>query len=86
MHVSFGNIKKKIKEIEIDDFKLDYLILYEEKMLIKYICNFYNVIKSSAEYFEPHRITNYLYDLSKVFHNYWGLGNIDKKKIITEDR
>jgi len=78
--------KEKIEEIENDDFKLDYLTLNEEKMLIKYICNFYNVIKSSAEYFEPHRITNYLYDISKIFHNYWGLGNIDKKKrIITED-
>ena len=78
--------KKKIKEIEKGDFKLDYLTLYEEKMLIKYICNFYNVIKSSAEYFEPHRITNYLYDLSKIFHNYWGLGKINKdKKIISGD-
>ena len=38
------------------------------------------MIKNSAEYFEPHRITNYLHDLSKTFHNYWGLGNIDKKK------
>ena len=78
--------KKKIKEIENGNYKLDYLILHEEKMLIKYICNFYNVIKNSAEYFEPHRITNYLYDLSKIFHNYWGLGNIDKeKRIITDD-
>ncbi len=78
--------KKKIKEIDKGYYKLDYLILHEEKMLIKYICNFYNVIKNSAEYFEPHRITNYLYDLSKTFHNYWGLGNIDKeKKIITDD-
>ncbi len=78
--------KKKIKEIEKGDYKLDYLILHEEKMLIKYICNFYNIIKNSAEYFEPHRITNYLYDISKIFHNYWGLGNIDKdKKIITDN-
>ena len=69
--------KNKIKEIEKGEYKLDYLILHEEKMLIKYICNFYNIIKNSAEYFEPHRITNYLYDLSKTFHNYWGLGNID---------
>ena len=78
--------KKKIKEIEKGDYKLDSLILHEEKMLIKYICNFYNIIKNSAEYFEPHRITNYLYDLSKIFHNYWGLGNINKdKKIITDN-
>ena len=78
--------KNKIKEIEKGEYKLDYLILHEEKMLIKYICNFYNIIKNSAEYFEPHRITNYLHDLSKTFHNYWGLGNIDyKKKIITDN-
>ena len=78
--------KNKIKEIEKGEYKLDYLILHEEKMLIKYICNFYNIIKNSAEYFEPHRITNYLYDLSKTFHNYWGLGNIDNKnKIITDN-
>ena len=78
--------KKKIKEIDKGYYKLDYLILHEEKMLIKYICNFYNVIKSSAEFFEPHRITNYLYALSKTFHNYWGLGNIDKeKKIVTDN-
>ena len=78
--------KKKIKEIDKGYYKLDYLTLHEEKMLIKYICNFYNVIKSSAEFFEPHRITNYLYALSKTFHNYWGLGNIDKeKKIVTDN-
>ncbi len=78
--------KIKIKEIEKGDYKLDYLILNEEKMLIKYICNFYDVIKNSAEFFEPHRISNYLYDLSKIFHSYWGLGNINnEKKIITED-
>ena len=77
---------KKIKEIEKGDYKLEDLVLHEEKMLIKYICNFYNVIKNSAEFFEPHRITNYLYDLSKIFHNYWGLGNIDKeKKVITDN-
>ena len=78
--------KKKIKEIEKNVYNLDHLVLHEEKMLIKYICNFYNVIKNSSLYYEPHRITNYLYDLSKIFHNYWGLGNIDKeKKIISEN-
>ena len=51
--MSLLEISKKIKEIEKGDYKLDYLILHEEKMLIKYICNFYNIIKNSAEYFEP---------------------------------
>ena len=44
------------------------------------------MIKSSAENYEPHRISNFLYDLSKTFHNYWSIGNIDEnKKIFVEE-
>ncbi len=64
---------------------LSHLNLDEEKMLIKYLCNFFNVIALSARYFEPHRITNFLYDLAKIFHNYWGVGNIEKEKRIISD-
>ena len=36
--------------------------------------------------YEPHRISNYLYDLAKTFHNYWSLGNIDEsKRILIEE-
>ena len=63
------------------------LKLNEEKQIIKQVCNFYNVIKCSAQNYEPHRISNFLYDLAKTFHNYWSLGNIDdtKRIIIKED-
>ena len=60
--------------------ELSNLNLDEEKMLIKYLCSFFNVIALSAIYFEPHRITNFLYDLAKIFHNYWGVGNLEKEK------
>ncbi len=78
--------KEKIERIENVDFDFKALNLYEEKMIIKFLCSFFNVIKSAAEHYEPHRITNFLYDLSKIFHFYWGLGKIDKnKRIITEN-
>ena len=62
------------------------LKLSEEIDLIKKIANFHNIILQSAEFYEPHRITNYLYDLARMFHNYWGLGKINvKNKIIVND-
>ena len=62
------------------------LKLSEEIDLIKKIANFHNIILQSAEFYEPHRITNYLYDLARMFHNYWGLGEINaENKIIIND-
>jgi len=62
------------------------LKLTEEIDLIKKITNFHNIILQSAEFYEPYRITNYLYDLARMFHNYWGLGKINvKNKIIIND-
>ena len=58
------------------------LQIYEEKQIIKQVCSFYNVVKSSAQSFEPHRISNFLFELAKTFHNYWALGNIDESKRI----
>ena len=67
-------------------FYSNNLKLNEEIDLIKKITNFHNVILQSAEFYEPHRVTNYLYDLARMFHNYWGLGKIDaNNKIIIND-
>ena len=63
--------KKKIKNVNLDttveNLSLTKLNLDEEKLIIKQICSFFNVIKSSAENYEPHRISNFLYDLAKFF-------------------
>lgn len=78
--------KSKFKLMEKKNHDLKCLVLNEEKMIIKFLCNIYNVIKLSAENYEPHRISNYLYELSKIFHNYWALGNLDvEKRIINDD-
>jgi arginyl-tRNA synthetase len=72
------------KDKDFFDFDLSNLRLDEEKILIRNLCNFFNVIISSATYYEPHRVSNYLFELSKDFHAYWGLGknNLSKKIII----
>ena len=70
----------RLEDLSQNFNELSNLNLDEEKMLIKYLCSFFNVIALSAIYFEPHRITNFLYDLAKIFHNYWGVGNLEKEK------
>ncbi len=72
--------------LEIHKKNLSNLNLLEEKIIIKKLCNFFNIVTASANNYEPHRMTNYLYDLAKDFHAYWGLGKIKKSnKIILED-
>tara|TARA_A100001234_G_scaffold68224_1_gene59979 strand:- start:369 stop:929 length:561 start_codon:yes stop_codon:yes gene_type:complete len=81
--------KEKFKELNIEkknNISLTNLELNEEKLIIKQVCSFYNIIESSAKNYEPHRISNYLYDLAKTFHNYWSIGNIDEsKRILIEE-
>jgi len=67
-------------------FYSNNLKLNEEIDLIKKVTNFHNVLLQSAEFYEPHRVTSYLYDLARMFHNYWGLGKINpNNKIIIDD-
>ena len=81
---TFDNKKKDFKGL---DNNLENLILKEEIDIIKTLSNFHNVILQSAKYYEPHRITNYLHNLSRIFHNYWGLGRVDTNaKIIIEKK
>ena len=75
--------KNKIKNVNLDkknQLSLTNLNLDEEKLIIKQICSFFNVIALSAENYEPHRISNFLYDLAKIFHNYWSLEMLMKIK------
>ena len=78
--------RKSIDLKDIKNINLNNLKLVEEKILIKKLCNFFNVVVSAGNSYEPHKLTNYLYDLAKDFHSYWGLGRInDSNKIISKD-
>ena len=67
-HARCSSVVKIAKEKFGDEFvsnlkninNLIDLQIYEEKQIIKQVCSFYNVIKSSAQNYEPHRISNFL--------------------------
>ena len=76
-----------LKDIDLIKVNLSNLNLSEEIVMIIKVCNFFNVITKAAKFYEPHRIANYLFDIAKDFHAYWGLGKINssKKVIIEQD-
>ena len=83
MRISKGIFKKNMDFLSTN---LSTLNLDSEKLLIRYLCNFNNIVLSSAINYEPHRLANYLYELAKIFHTYWGLGKQNKQnRIIIED-
>ncbi len=75
-----------LKKIDLENVNLSNLILSEEIIMIIKICNFFNVIMKAAKFYEPHRIANYLFDIAKDFHAYWGLGKVDSSKKIIIDQ
>ena len=64
------NLNDPIK-FESEKFNLNQ---FEIKILRK-IYNWPKVLESASKYYEPHRITFYLYDLATLFHSYWSRGN-----------
>ena len=69
-----------LKNVDLEKVNLSYLNLNEEIIMIIKICNFFNVIIKAAKFYEPHRIANYLFDIAKDLHAYWGLGKVDSSK------
>lgn len=75
------SILKEAKEKNIDictDIK--EAIDIDSKALLLKVYEFTEVLVSAALKKEPHLITNYVYELASMFHNYYG-----KHKILTDD-
>lgn len=75
------SILKDAKEKNIDictDIK--EAIDIDSKALLLKVYEFTEVLASTALKKEPHLITNYVYELTSMFHNYYG-----KHKILTDD-
>ena len=52
----------------------------DSKALMLKVYEFMDVVKTSALKKEPHLVTNYVYELASLFHNYYG-----KHRILTDD-
>ena len=66
----YENYPKKINE---DKELISYISEYEWEIILKLLSYPYMLIQAS-KYREPHRITNYLEDLSASFHAFWNKG------------
>ena len=81
----FRNLNKNITDdINIDKF--DFVYSNEEQRIFRKIAEWPACIDLSCKKLEPHRVSNYLYELSSEFHAYWNLGkdNINKRFIIND--
>ena len=65
----------KIPKIEdsLNLFDISYVTEYEWKIILK-ILSWPYVLNQTAKNKQPHRITNYLEDLSSKFHSFWNKG------------
>jgi arginyl-tRNA synthetase len=83
-HARICSIIKLAEERNIDlNIKPDLHLLTkpEEINLIKHLLNFPQVVKAAAENYEPHRVTNYLFDLATLFHKFY-----TECRVISEDQ
>lgn len=73
--------EKGMKDPLPDSTDLSLLALPEEIRMIRIIASYPELIETSAQALEPHRITFYLQELATVLHNYYF-----HHRVITDDR
>ncbi|MBU3949271.1 MAG: arginine--tRNA ligase [Proteobacteria bacterium] len=92
VHARISSIIRKadelgIKEIKWDDKNISVLQEGEEIQILKILSAYPEVVRSSAELLEPHRITYYLMNLAASFHSYYNKHRIlSDNPIITINR
>ncbi|MBF0223922.1 MAG: arginine--tRNA ligase [Desulfobacterales bacterium] len=85
VHARISSIIRKGKEeknisLDLNKNNLELLKEPEEIEIIKLLSKYPEIVASSAEYLEPHRITYYLIDLASNFHAYY-----NKHKVLTDE-
>ena len=64
-----------------DRGKTDFLENALELAVIKKMMEYPEIISKSAQFLEPHRVTNYLHELATVFHRFY-----HENRVVTEDQ
>ncbi len=85
-HARICSVKKQIVEIlgdvELSDealqkAQIDRMTDEGELNIIRHMLKWPLIVEMAAENYEPHRIANYLYELSGLIHSQWNKGNED---------
>ena len=85
VHARISSIARKAQERGISDIvwndaAISRLNEPEEIQLIKTMARYPEIVRCSAEYMEPHRITYYLMNLAAAFHAYY-----NKHRVLTDE-
>ncbi|MCF8054051.1 MAG: arginine--tRNA ligase [Deltaproteobacteria bacterium] len=72
--------EKKIDNLKWHESIPSFLTLEEEIAIIRLLISFPDVVRSSAQSVEPHRLAFFLNELASMFHSYY-----NKYKIISDD-
>jgi arginyl-tRNA synthetase len=85
VHARISSIARKGRERGIDDITGDQKVMAmlkepEEINLMKTMARYPDVLKNSATFMEPHRITFYLMELAACFHAYY-----NKHRVLSDD-
>lgn len=80
-HARISSILKDAKEKGLSiNTKIKNIMDADSKALLLKVYEFTDVVESAALKKEPHLITNYVYEIASMFHNYYG-----KHRILTDD-
>ncbi|MBU0544085.1 MAG: arginine--tRNA ligase [Proteobacteria bacterium] len=85
VHARISSIIRKGLEDGIDEVSWDEKIISvltepEEIQILKILASYPDVVRSSAELLEPHRITYFLMNLAAAFHSYY-----NKHRVLSDD-
>ncbi|MBU1055437.1 MAG: arginine--tRNA ligase [Proteobacteria bacterium] len=85
VHARISSILRKADELGINELKWDDKHVFslkesEEIQILKTLSAYPEVVRSSAELLEPHRITYYLMNLAASFHSYY-----NKHRVLSDD-
>lgn len=81
-HARISSILKEAKEKGLSiNTDIKHMIDADSKALLLKVYEFTSVVESASLKKEPHLITNYVYEIASMFHNYYG-----KHRILTDDK
>ena len=70
---TYARIQSILNRYDSKEYNLknDFSILKQEKEMIKYICKFPLIVSEAANNYNPAIVGNYIYDLVKIYNNYY---------------
>jgi arginyl-tRNA synthetase len=72
-HVKTQSVQRMVQEKNIEAVSYEHYQLSEtERDILVLVHELPSIIQKAAEHYNPADIANYLYDLAKEFHKFWG--------------